>query len=344
MAQETAGAGDAGETSAQDDGTEELAGAFDEMLGAPPEEGDDEDDDTVEIADDGASEDADDPDAEGSDEEEGDEEEVADEDDASEDEDADHPVALKDTTPLFTILEPDGKSKVITVAEAKAGYLRTADYTRKRMAEAEIAKDAAKERDTFREYNKQYAATLDKFLVKEPDWEKLRTDDPEQYLIAKQDWKDIQDERAKVRAAEEALTKEDEARQAKALATFLEEETVKLHEALPHWKAKPLVAQQEAVAIHRDLRNRGFTDEQISVGMADHRMVLLSREAALFRQMKAKFRTKARPASKGTLKPGATVPAKVGKQRVSRAATERLRRTGSLKDAGAAFEDMPELD
>jgi len=339
------------ETGAQEDnGREDLAELFDSLLeeSEDAEETNDDlaaGDETAEDAETEAPEDEEPDDEDEEPEADPDDEPVA--EDAEEPEAAEEPTALKDTTPVFTIRDPDGTERVITVAEARAGYMRTKDYTQKRMAEAAVAKDAAKARDEYVAVIQEYRKVLDKAYPQEPDWEKLKAENPEQYAIARVEWRELQD--AKTAADAELKRQADlqEAERAKKLATFLEEEQVKLHQALPAWKTKPEVAQREATAIQGDLTARGFTPQEIAEGMVDHRMVLLARDAMRMRELEARYK-KLRPRiakpGKAPLTPGRAQDGKLTKHRKQRAADDALRRTGSVRDAAKAFEDMPELD
>jgi hypothetical protein len=102
--------------------------------------------------------------------------------------------------------------------------------------------------------------------------------------------------------------------------------------SLAHWKDEK-VARKEMAAIVRDLEHRGFAPEELSQ-IRDHRIVMLARDAALYRQLKAKPRGTVKPAPKRTLKPGTTTTETSQATRGLKQAREALKKTGSL-DAGA---------
>jgi len=277
----------------------------------------------------------------------GDPDEAADrgaEDDADSETDVDAPTktpAVPDEAPVFTIDEPDGTTRAITKAEARAGYLRQQDYTRKTMAAAELRKQADAEKETYGTLVAAYREHLD--AIKEPNFEKIKAEQgTEAYLLAKDEWKAIVDERAAAEAETQRLAREQEEKAAQQLGEAIRAEEQKLFEALPAWKKDSSVAQRELAAIRKDLQTRGFSEEEIAQ-VRDHRIVLMVRDAALYRQMKGRARGKVRPAQK-TLKPGTPITASSQKIRGFKEARKRLKQSGRIDDAAAALERSGILD
>ncbi len=328
---------------------EDAAGAFESLLDGGKEEQDEKEETTTDEdtesdeetlgEPDGEKEGDEDPDKES---EEADEEEEKDAD--AEESDGKRP-ALKDDDPVFSI-EEDGTEKPVTVAEAKAGYMRHKDYTQKRMAEAAIAKQAEQEREVYGTLNTQYRDYLDKIIAGAPSPEemaKLKTDDPQAYLLKQEELRQAQAERDAADGELKKLAEQRAEADKKAFTEHLEAEHAALLKALPHWGKDRKVAEREAAAIRTYLVDRGFTPEQISRGMTDHRLVLAIRDAALYKQSRERAKTRVLPAASKVLKPGATKTKGQGIKAKLAKADARLRQTGSVHDAAAAFENMPGL-
>lgn len=285
----------------------------------------------------------------GDDTDDGEEDEDADtdrdDDEAGEDEDT-------GAEPTITI-EEDGKKVRLTAKEVRESRLRHADYTRKTMdlaekrkvAEAETAA-AEQEKKVYGGLVTEYRKHLDTILKNEPDWDKLKAEDPQQYLIIKDEWRAAQAERDSAKAEEDRLAKEAHEKAVVERGKFLEGETAKLLEALPAWKKDKAVAQREATAIRNFLRRRGLNDEELTAVLSDHRSVLIVRDAALYEQTQKKGKTKIRPAKPKTkvLRPGSSnTAASKGDRAGFRNASKRLRETGHVRDAASAFERIPGL-
>jgi hypothetical protein len=325
---------------------EEAAGDFEKIEGLLPDD-EDEDGAVVEGADDEDPDGLYDDEAEEGDD--GEEDEDADDDEAD-DEDVDSDSGAE---PTITI-EEDGKKVKLTAKEVRESRLRHADYTRKTMALADQRKEAEAKAAAADEHVKvygglvtEYRKHLDTILRNEPDWDKLKADDPQQYLLVKEEWRAAQAERDAAKAEEERLAGEERGKQEKALAAHLDAETVKLLEALPAWKKDKAVAQREALAIRNFLRRRGLNDQEMTTVLSDHRSVLIVRDAALFDQAQRKGKTKIRPAkpARKVLRPGSTnTPAATGDRSTSRSQQhKRLRETGHVRDAASVFERIPGL-
>lgn len=251
----------------------------------------------------------------------------------------------------FITIKVDGKPKQITVREAAEGYMRTADYTRKTQATAEQKRLNEALHAQLTAQVEQYSQLLDEALgsVKPEDLEKLRTEDPQQYLLVKDQLKAVEDERKRVQSEAQKLAEAKQAEEDKALAEFRAKENEKLFAALPHW-SDAKVREREVRAISQGLLDAGVTPEELndprSVVLNDHRFILFVRDALLWRRQQAagQGKRKVRPVPAGkTLRPGARPADRQGQGRGLRQARARLARTGSQRDAAALFENIPGL-
>jgi hypothetical protein len=242
----------------------------------------------------------------------------------------------------------DGQETEVTEDEARLGYLRQADYTRKTQAVAETRKEAESERQQAREQRAQYLAhleqvkqSMDAMIPKEPDWAALKAQgvpDAEiaraaaNYQVFKQNRDNLVAEQKRV--ADEAL--EDQRRLREKTVTDEEE---RLFEALPEWRdpAKGKVERDKLVGW---LTDQGFTKDQIG-SVVDHRLVVSLYNAMLWDglQKSKPGAQQRRPAIK-PLAPGAKpVPKKVAGRREQAAA--KLAKSGKQSDAAELFLTMP---
>lgn len=288
-----------------------------------------------------SDEDTDDSDAEQEQDEEQDDELLDDEGGAEPKPETDEDIDQK----LVTV-NPDGHEEKVTVAEARQGYMRTRDYTKKTMAVAEEKKETLAAREQY----KARLAEMDAFLsdvvltpANKPD-EALRTSDPGEYAAQMQEWMLLEGKRKETQAERERLAQEDAQRAFEAQAQFREQQYGKVLESLPHWKDEKVRAREVRI-ITEEARKMGFTDEDL--GNLNYAPAIIAlRKAALYDRQKAKAKALPRPApSKGTLKPGA-VKSTPNPKRAStfKKAAQRLRKEGSVDAFAALIESSGELN
>jgi hypothetical protein len=117
------------------------------------------------------------------------------------------------------------------------------------------------------------------------DWEKLRAENPGEYSAMREDFKARQDAIDQVKN-DAAMAYQNwqsqasqEAESVRQQSLVLEQE--KLLEKLPEWQDEQ-VATKEKGQVVNFLQEVGFTNEEISLA-GDHRLILLARDAMLFR-------------------------------------------------------------
>ena len=256
-------------------------------------------------------------------------------------------VAEEDLT--YTI-KVDGEELEVGIDELKNGYQRQADYTRKSQALAEQRKETEgiqSERQQLEQDRQMYAnglqmlqeqqsAKLSKF--DNVEWEALKQEDPYQYMIKKDEYRDAQERVTNV-AQQQQLVQQEQAQQAsQAKSYFVQQEYAKLVQALPEWNdAKSTVkkdVQEYATSV-------GFRPEEINQ-LADHRSVLIIKKAMEFDRLTTKVAPKKKAvkrvpkvqkSGRGNSNEDAAAEA-VNKKRA------RLRKSGKQDDAASLFFDM----
>ncbi len=247
-------------------------------------------------------------------------------------------------------IKVDGEELEVGIEELKNGYQRQADYTRKSQALAEQRKGTEaiqSERVRLEQERQMYANGLQMLQEQQSaklsdfentDWTALKDDDPYQYMLKKDEYRDAQ-ERVNNVAQQQVLIQQEQVEQAnKARAYFVQQEYSKLVNALPEWNDAKSTIKKD---VQEYASSVGFRPEEISQ-LADHRSVLIIKKAMEY----DKLTTKVAPKKKVVK----TVPKvqKSGRGNSNEdAATEamnkkraRLRKTGKQQDAASLFFDM----
>jgi len=245
--------------------------------------------------------------------------------------------------PVYTV-KVDGQEIEVPLDELLKGYSRMQDYTRKTQKLAEERNAVIAEAEQARTEREKYTTVLTALqqqiqasVQAEPDWDKLRAEDPIEFGIRWAEHQRRQQQMAALQAEQQRMAEIQQYERARTIQSVLEKEQQALLEALPDW-ADPQKAKAEKEALFEFGRNVGFTDQELN-NVTDHRTVLTLRKAMLYDKLMSK-RADIKPAAKvatPVLKPGAasTVPKAVSE--VTRA-KQRLAKSGSLRDATSAFE------
>lgn len=275
-----------------------------------------------------------------SDAEEYDDAEDAPEDsDQGDDEDADEG---DEEQPTYTI-KVDGEEVQVTLQELLSGYSRTQDYTRKTQKLAEERRAAQAEFEQVRGERTQYANLLEALRSQvegnqpaEPDWDRLRAEDPIEYGVQWAEHQRRQQRVAAIRAEQARVAEIQRAEQIQYLQGQLESEKQALLEVLPTWKDGEK-AKAERADILRWAKDAGYTDTELN-SVVRSKDVLTLRKAMLYdRMMQRKDQVKpvVKP-GKPVLRPGSAETAPRRASELTRA-KQRLAKTGRTADAADAF-------
>ncbi len=115
----------------------------------------------------------------------------------------------------------NGERQRVTREEAANGYQRMQDYSRKTAELAKQRKSLAAEAQAIAAEREKYAQALEVMAGQlsadqEPDWSRLRDEDPFEYLQQKDLWRDKQERLAKVQQEQARLYQEQSAKMQKA--------------------------------------------------------------------------------------------------------------------------------
>lgn len=261
----------------------------------------------------------------------------------SESSDDDEESDEEDQQPATYRVKVDGQEVEVTLDELQKGYSRTQDYTRKTQALAEQRKAAEAELDTARQERAYYAQMLQVLQQQlaqtnaEPDWDALYQENPTEWVRQRELWRDRQDKVRAVEAEQQRLAQVRQVEEAQARQARLQEEAAKLLEVIPEWKDAKKASEERGKLVEAAKR-AGFSEEELG-GISDHRALVVLRKAALFDElMNRKTQIKPNPTSGPKLAKPGSATTKPSKRTEAQIARERLAKTGSMKDAAAAFD------
>ena len=197
--------------------------------------------------------------------------------------------------PDKAVKEPDlievkanGQTLKVTLDELKKGYARESDYTRNNMAAVETQRKADQQAQAAAQVAAMLQSELDKIIPQEQaiDWDKLYQENPAEYARWKIHFQELKEKRSQaVQVQQGVFAKQQQAQQAQ-MEAFHKQEWAKLVEKVPDFadpkKGEALKAEGAAY-----LRGLGFSNEEISANITDHRIAIAVREAALYRKMMA---------------------------------------------------------
>jgi hypothetical protein len=238
----------------------------------------------------------------------------------------------------------------VGIDELKDGYQRQADYTRKSQALAEQRKETENiqsERMQLEQERQMYANGLQMLQEQQQaklqdfdavDWNALKEQDPYQYMLKKDEYRDAQ-EKAQNSAEQRMLVQQEQQQDAqKARAHFVQQEYVRLVDALPEWNDKDSTIKED---VRKYAAEVGFRPDEINQ-LADHRSVLVIKKAMEFDKLTKKVAPKKKAvkkvpkvqkAGRGTSKEDTAAEALKAKR-------ARLRKSGKQDDAASLFYDM----
>lgn len=240
-----------------------------------------------------------------------------------------------------------GEDVDVSADELIAGYQRSGDYTQKTQAVAEDRKAVEAERQQFaaaqQELNQMrgnLAARLEQADTMlqagngepEPNWDQLREDDPMEYMVQRDRFRDKQEQQRQIHAEREALQQQENAVRHQQWQQHLQSEQAALLERIPEWRDENVATTEKSHVITYAQR-AGFSEQELSQA-SDSRAISILRKAMLYDALqegtpKAKAKTKAAPKMVPAGKP------KSKAEKSSRRKAEQLSRINKTKGRSA---------
>ena len=330
-----------------DSGLEAAASAFETLLSGDSQDTEDENEaqqDNEPNGDDATDRenpvDGEEDEGEESEESEGDESE----DESDEDEETDED---EEQEPVYAV-KVDGQEIEVPLSELVKGYSRTADYTRKTQELASVrkqveavAQESVAVRDQYAEKLGQLQQLLQQQAPQEPNWEKLRAEDPIEFAAQWAEHQRLQQYRYQVEAERQAIMQQQQAEQVQVTQQQLEQARNWLTEVgIPEWKDAEK-AKAERAALKTYGQKYGYSAEELSQ-VADPRAVVLLRKAMLYDKLQERKGqiTPVKKTATPVLKPGASSKPVTKKSSEMKSAKQRLAKSGSVRDAAEVFKSF----
>lgn len=275
------------------------------------------------------------------------------EDFGGEDDEYEESGEVEDEEPELYTVKVDGQEHEVTLDELLSGYSFRRHNTQRSQELAAERKELEAEVATVREDRQKYRErleALEKALAEvspqEPDWERLKQENPQQYLLVRDEWNQLQAQRQALADEQQAEAQREYDEAVKAFEAQKGVEADKLIEAIPAWTDHDK-ARKELAAIKRAaIQHYGYTEEELRP-LIDSRAILVLRDAVRHRRIRAKGKEtvegKRKKKSGTPLKPGAKKPRSTKRAKAARrhqTNRRRLAESGSMTDASRAIFDI----
>ena len=280
-------------------------------------------------------------------------------DDESEESDEEEVEDDSEETTLYTVTV-DGEEQEVTEEELVKGYSRQADYTRKTQQLAEHRKQIDQAVEQYKseiaetqQAREQYVSAVAQAIetnyshlqqFQNIDWEKLKTEDREEYLTKRDDYRQAQDQIQSLQAAQGEAQNQAAAEAQKEHQKTVQEEHQKMVSIIPQW-AEPETRQAIAKTVSEFALTKGYTQEELNQ-LVDHRSILVLMQAKAYEDMQKKqntVRSKKVKNKPKVVRGKAKADKKDNDSAKRKKQMKRLQQTGRAEDAVSLFEDFVEL-
>jgi len=248
----------------------------------------------------------------------------------------------------------DGEEVEVSLDELQKGYSRQSDYTRKTQQLAQQRKEA----EALQQDYAQRVQQLNQFaqqIQQQPDipepqwtsdpqaWERLRHEDPVQFVLEKDAARDRQLARQERAQQMQYLQSEQQQLQQQQFAQHLENERQNLLELIPAWTDRE-TAKTEKAEIRKFAQEKfGLTEQDLSAAY-DSRLVAILYSAWQANKTTSQAKQQLKKPSESTVKTATTrgrnfVPTDEGASRLKKS-MQSLKKTGRNQDAVAVFDAL----
>lgn len=250
--------------------------------------------------------------------------------------------------PKVYTVKIDGKDTQVTEDELLSGYSRQADYTRKSQVLAEQRKKMEEELAATQQERQQYQSQLEQFNTqadskleefKSVDWTKLKEEDPMEYALKRDQYRELQENKRLVAEEQQQLAQKQQAEMQSKWNEELQRQQEVMAQRLPEWndpdKGPKLKQDIKSFAL-----NKGFTEQEVD-SLIDARSVDVLHKAMMYESLlAAKIANKKAKVVPKMQKPGTpSTKSEVNSEKVKQTRA-RLKRTGRVDDAAAVIKSL----
>jgi hypothetical protein len=251
-------------------------------------------------------------------------------------------------TPGTYTIKVDGKDVEVTLDELQAGYSRQADYTRKSQVLAEQRKKAEEELAATQQERQRYVSQLEQFTaqadskldeLKSTDWTKLKEEDPTEYMLKRDQYRELQENKRTVEEEQKNLQyKSQQEQQAKWQEELVRQQEI-MAQRLPEWN-DPTKGTKLKQDIKSFALKTGFSEQEVD-SLIDARSVDVLHKAMLYDNLlAAKISNKKAKVVPKVTRPGSPpTKGEISSDKV-KAQRARLKKTGRVKDATSVIESL----
>ena len=264
-----------------------------------------------------------------------------------------------DTPDVYTV-KINGEDHEVTEDELIKGYSRQADYTKKtqelsqyRSQLDQAAQFYQTEVAATQEARQQYINSLAQGVqlslsslqeFENIDWERLKTEDKEEYLTKRDDFREAQNSVQKLKQTHAQEAEKQNAEQQHQFQNWAQTEHQKVVSILPDW-GDPVKQKAIAGELREFAFTKGFAEEELAQ-LFDHRSILILMQAKAWEDDQRKVKTVKSKKIKNkpkVIKSGKGVQKSDSEKSKRTANMKRLRETGHHKDAVTLLEDFIDL-
>lgn len=238
-----------------------------------------------------------------------------------------------DLNTLVTV-KVDGKTMQVPLREAVEGYQRQSDYSRNIVAIKQEKQRLDLERAQMKQALDAAIPILQSQVEVEPDWAAIHRDDPINYPILRDQWRDRQEKLNAMRYEQARLQQAQQEQEMAARQKLVEEGGKYLAQTFKEW-ADPEKRQTAT----RELRSygvkQGFTDEELGQ-VYDPRYVVILEKARRYDALQSNRPKPVKQEGPKPMRGGANTSTPMRGNDVQRV-QQRLKATGHVNDAAAYF-------
>jgi hypothetical protein len=244
---------------------------------------------------------------------------------------------------LFTV-KIDGQDVPVPISEARDGYLRRTDYSKKtaelaqqREAFGQTIQQVQQERQVYGVLIGALEEQLQSSMPQEPNWQELLSiPDKSYYWTARANWDETQRRLQAIADEKDRLGQLQQMDTVQALNEHLNVSRAYLVEQLPEWRDEKRAKTDKAKLREYALR-QGFTEADVDHAY-DPRLVLMAHKARLYDELRQNRPRPSQANGPEPLKPGIATHEPGTHQSKITKAKRRLAQTGRPEDATAAIE------
>ena len=258
--------------------------------------------------------------------------------------------------PLFTVTA-NGEEIEVTYDELLKGYSRQADYTKK-------TQDVAQQRKEYEQAKQKYEASLPELqALKEQysqalnynisnsmaglerfniDWNALKEEDTEEYLVKREEFRQAQDQLRDFQARKQLEDGQLAHQNQEQYKAVVQRETQQLVSILPEWGDSD--KRREMISSIRDYAtSQGYTNEELA-NLVDHRALIMLMKAMQFDSVsQSDIKSKKIKNKPKVVRSGKGKSSKEDSSKKRAVQMKRLKGSGRVDDASVLLEDFIDL-